>query len=360
MGSVVRFEAPATVTVVDEADPPLGPTDVRLRTLYSGVSAGTELTAYRGTNPSFTKRWDSGQRLFVPGRTTLEYPADGWGYEEVGAVAEIGGEVTAVRPGQVIWGVWGHRAATVVTEEYAAARVLDPAAEPLLGIFSHIGAVALNVLLDADIHVGETVAVFGLGVPGQIVAQLARLNGARVVAVDAIQRRLDLAWRLGAAETIDAGQGSVAEQVRALTQGRGADVSLEVSGNYRALHEAVRATAYGSRVVAAGFYQGDGVGLALGEEFHHNRTQIVSSQISGVAPGVSHRWDRYRLASTAINLAVSGRLQLEPLVSHVLPAAAAAKAFDLLATSPEEALQVVLQFGAAGGSARDTDDDHGP
>ena len=56
----------------------------------------------------------------------------------------------------------------------------------MLGIFSQITAIALNMILDADIHVGETVAVFGLGVPGQIAAQLARLNGARVVAVDAL------------------------------------------------------------------------------------------------------------------------------------------------------------------------------
>ena len=62
--------------------------------------------------------------------------------------------------------------------ERASARLLGADVDPRIGIFSQIGAIALNVILDADIHVGETVAVFGLGVPGQIVAQLARLNGA--------------------------------------------------------------------------------------------------------------------------------------------------------------------------------------
>ena len=64
--------------------------------------------------------------------------------------------------------------------------MLDPEAPPILANFSQITAIALNMVLDADIHVGETVAVFGLGVPGQITTQLARLNGARVVAVNAL------------------------------------------------------------------------------------------------------------------------------------------------------------------------------
>jgi len=340
----VRFEAPRTVSVVEEGEPPLRPGEVRLHTLYSGISAGTELTAYRGSNPYLNKEWDERLRLFRPGGSAVTFPVDGWGYEEVGTVVEVGPAVTGVRPGQLVWGTWGHRGSVVQTEEHAAARVLPAHAEPVLGIFSHIGAIALNVVLDADIHVGETVAVFGLGVPGQIVAQLARLNGAEVIAVDVIPDRLAKAAELGAAHTVDAGDGEVAERIRELTGGRGADVSLEVSGSYRALHEAIRATAYGARVVAGGFFQHEGAGLALGEEFHHNRIQLVCSQISGVAPAVGNRWTKYRLQHTAIELAVAGRLRLQPLVTHVLPVEEAAAAFELLDQTPERALQVVLKF----------------
>jgi threonine dehydrogenase-like Zn-dependent dehydrogenase len=202
----------------------------------------------------------------------------------------------------------------------------------------------LNVVLDADIHIGETVAVFGLGVPGQIVAQLARLNGARVIGVDGIAARRQLALDLGTDLVLDPGDGEVAERIKAETGGRGADVSLEVSGNYAALHEAIRSVAYSSRVCAAGFMQGDGVGLRLGEEFHHNRVQVVSSQISGLAPSLQHRWDRYRLAKTAIDLAVDGRLKLLELISHEVPLTEAAAAFSMLDENPREALQVVLDF----------------
>ncbi|MFD1713522.1 zinc-binding dehydrogenase [Amnibacterium flavum] len=346
MGRMVSFISPRLAEVVDEESTPLASDEVRIATLYSGISAGTELTAYRGTNPYLNKRWDEDRRLFVDGSTSFEYPVNGWGYEEVGEVTEIGSDVTDVAVGDVIWGTWGHRSETVQKADRAAKRILSADADPRIGIFSHIGAIALNVILDADIHVGETVAVFGLGVPGQLVAQLARLNGARVIGVDGVAARRDLALQLGADEVIDATAGGVAERIRELTGGRGADVCLEVSGNYHALHEAIRSVAYSSRVCVAGFMQGDGMGLRLGEEFHHNRVAVIASQISGVAPALKHRWDEYRLQKTAVDLAVSGKLKVIELISHTMPLEQGREAFELLDEAPRDVLQVVLDAKA--------------
>ena len=84
MGSMVSFTAPHRAEVVNEDQSALGESDVRIRTLFSGISAGTELTAYRGSNPYLNKRWDNDDRLFKDGSTSFAYPVDGWGYEEVG------------------------------------------------------------------------------------------------------------------------------------------------------------------------------------------------------------------------------------------------------------------------------------
>lgn len=346
MGRMISFTSPRLAEVVDEDSASLAPDEVRISTLYSGISAGTELTAYRGTNPYLTKRWDEDRRLFVDGSTSFEYPVNGWGYEEVGEVVEVGSDVTTVAVGDVIWGTWGHRTETIQTVERAEKRILAKGADPRIGIFSHIGAIALNVILDADIHVGETVAVFGLGVPGQLVAQLARLNGARVIAVDGVASRRELAKQLGADEVVDALAGGVAERIRELTGGLGADVCLEVSGNYGALHEAIRSVAYSSRVCVAGFMQGEGAGLRLGEEFHHNRVAVIASQISGVAPVLRHRWDEYRLQRTAVDLAVSGKLRVTELISHTMPLEQGREAFELLDGAPRDVLQVVLDAKA--------------
>src|SRR5215207_11333958 len=75
MGRVVVFTEPKTVGFESYDDPPLKPHEVRLRTLYSGISAGTELTAYRGSNPYLHKQWDSGRKLFIPAeQPSLTYP----------------------------------------------------------------------------------------------------------------------------------------------------------------------------------------------------------------------------------------------------------------------------------------------
>lgn len=344
MGKVIVFVEPGTIDFDEYEDRPLQPDEVRLRTLYSGISAGTELTAYRGTNPYIHKRWDPSQKLFVPDVAPSQpYPMSGWGYEEVGEVVEVGAAVSGVAIGNIVYGTWGHRTHHVVDEAYARERLLPEGMDPVLGIFSQIGAIALNGIHDARIRIGETIAIFGLGVPGQIAAQLARGSGARVIGIDLLDGRLATASKLGAIDVaINAGAGNVAGQIKALTAGRGADVSLEVSGSTAALHEAIRATAYSARVVALGFFQGEARHLYLGEEFHHNRINLVCSQISGVNPELSYRWNRLRLAQTAMRLQAEGMLNLKPLISHTFPFSQAAEAFRLLDQQPDQALQVVL------------------
>jgi threonine dehydrogenase-like Zn-dependent dehydrogenase len=348
VAEVVVFPAPREVAVEHTEAGEVGPQQVRLRTLYSGISAGTELTQYRGTNPYLHKQWDSTQRLFRAGTgDSLAYPIRTLGYEEVGEVAEVGAEVADIAVGSLVFGTWGHRSAHVADADYVRARLLPAGLEPILGIFSHLGAIALNGVHDAQIRIGETVAVFGLGALGQIVAQLARASGARVIAVDLLDDRLALARELGAHETLHAGREAVAETIKAQTGGRGADVCLEVTGATAALHEAIRAAAYSARVVAMGFFQGEARGLQLGEEFHHNRINLVCSQISGTSPELSYRWDRLRLWQTAIGLQAEGVLNLRPLISHVTPYTEAAALYALLDAQPESVMQAVLDFTAA-------------
>jgi 2-desacetyl-2-hydroxyethyl bacteriochlorophyllide A dehydrogenase len=344
MGRLVRFSSPRVAEVIDVDDAPLEAGEVRLETLYSGISAGTELTAYRGSNPYLNSEWDAERRLFVPGESTHAYPLDAWGYEEVGRVAEVGTEADADLVGTLVWGTWGHRSSVVRPASWVRERIMPDGLDPVAGIFAKIGAIALNAILDADIHVGETVVVFGAGVPGQIVAQLARLNGARVVSVDLVPGRRELAERLGASLTLDPVADDVAERVREITANRGADVVIEMSGSYHALQEAVRTAAYSSRVVVGGFFQGGAAPVRLGEEFHHNRVSVIGSQISGVAPALQHRWNELRMSTTALELARDGKLDLLSLITHTVSGEEAPGAFEMLDQSPEAALQVVLDY----------------
>ncbi|WP_231933399.1 zinc-dependent alcohol dehydrogenase [Micromonospora coxensis] len=323
---------------------PLGPGQVRVRTCFSGISAGTELTLFRGSNPRLSKDWDDLTRMFVPRQTPVPYPLVGFGYEEVGEVVEVAADVDDRVPGQLVWGIWGHRAEAVLPA--GAVTPLAPGLDPLAAVFARPGAIALTAVLAGDLHLGDWVGIFGQGVIGLLATRLATLSGARVVAVDRVPARLAMAARLGARRTVDAGVESAAGVLRTLSDGRGADVCLELSGAYPALHEAIRATTHAGRVVAAGFYQGGAEGLGLGEEFHHNRIQLVAAQVSGPAPapGLAGRWSGARIAHTFMDLVAEGSVDPLPLVSHVVDARAVADALALLDRGADDVLQVVLRF----------------
>ncbi len=348
----LTLTAPRHVELLPEPPTALPPGHVRVRTLYSGISAGTELTLYRGTNPHVVRPWDPARRLFgasAPGATAgAAYPNAAWGYSEVGEVVELapGTPPGPVSPGTLVWGMWGHRSEAVLPLATVAGRVLPVGLDPVCGTFARVGAVALNAVLAADLHVGETVAVFGQGVLGLIATQLAALNGARVVAVDTLPARRDAALAHRAALALDPLADDVAVTVRELTDGRGADVCIEISGSYPGLQEAIRTAAPGGRVVASGFYQGDGLGLRLGEEFHHNRIQLVSSQISAAPAGLAERWTPERLHRTVIDLIAAKELDVLSTVSRIVPAAGAADAYARLDADPSAELQVVLDFTA--------------
>jgi len=164
MSEVLVFTQPRKIDFDIVEDPPLGAREVRVRTLYSGISAGTEMTAYRGSNPYLSKQWDTKNRLFRPSDSPSQpYPLLGWGYEEVGEVIEVGSEVTSLKVGDIVYGTWGHRTQHILQEDYANQRIKPEGLDPILAIYSHIGPIALNGILDASIHVGETVAVLAWG-----------------------------------------------------------------------------------------------------------------------------------------------------------------------------------------------------
>lgn len=335
---------PGRLALLDEPDDPLGAGEVRIRTLYSGISAGTELTQYRGTTPFMHRRWDEERRLFVDGAASWSYPVRNLGYEEVGEVVELGTAVTGVMIGDRLYGTWNHKSHHVAPAQFVRDRLMPVDADPRIGIFSHIGAVALNGVHDAQIRIGDVVAVFGAGVPGQIVAQAARASGSEVIVIDPAPERRQTALALGAHHALPS--DGAAETIKAMTGGKGADICIEVSGAASALGEAIRAVAYASRVVAMGFYQGEVAGLRLGEEFHHNRIELICSQISGVAPAASHRWSKPRLWRTAVELQHRGVLDLLPLITHVAPFTEAPEMFARLDAGEPGLLQAMLDFSA--------------
>jgi 2-desacetyl-2-hydroxyethyl bacteriochlorophyllide A dehydrogenase len=346
MPRVVAFLAPREVALIECEPQPLVPGGVRVRTWYSGVSTGTELTAYRGSNPYLTGAWDAGTRLFRAGTPTFAYPISGWGYAEVGEVIEVAEGVETPRVGEVVYGIWGHRSDAVVDAALVRDRVIE-AGQAIRGCFARSGAIALNAVLAADARLGQRIAIFGQGVIGLLATRLATLSGSDVVAIDVHPRRLRVARDLGAVEVFEATvPGGAGAAVRTWCPG-GVDAAIELSGNDAALHEATRAVVVDGTVVAAGFYQGGAGQLRLGEEFHHNRVRIVVSQISGTPLTLGPQWNQQRLVTTFMRQLLAGRVPTDELLTDVVDAADVGTVFRRLDEGDPDLLQAVLRFPGA-------------
>ena len=348
MAEVVSFIAPHEVSLVPCAVQPLVEGSVRVRTWYSGISAGTELTAYRGLNPYLTRTWDPVRRLFTADEPTFAYPVEGWGYSEVGEVVDVADDVDGPMVGEVVHGIWGHRSEAVVSAAATRDRIWT-GQDPVAGTFARVGSIALNAVLAAEARLGDRIAVYGQGVIGLLATRLAVLSGADVVAVDGVPQRQEAARAMGAGLVlgVDPPDGAGA-QVRAWSGG-GVDSAIELSGNIRALHEAVRSVVVDGTVVASGFYQGGAEHLRLGDEFHHNRVRIVASQISGTPVALGMRWDQSRLVRTFMEQVRRGRVDVGSLVTDVVDAADVADIFVRLDAGDPDILQALLRFPAAPG-----------
>jgi S-(hydroxymethyl)glutathione dehydrogenase/alcohol dehydrogenase len=185
------------------------------------------------------------------------------------------------------------------------------------GVMTGYGAI-MNV---AGLRRGETALVVGCGAVGLNAVQAARLAGAdRIIAVDVNQERLDLALELGATDAIDPRIGDP-QVVLSLTQGRGADVSIEAAGAESSISFAIEAARPGGRVVILGKTAFDStIRLRFGSLMGEKR--IVRSSYGGARPS--------RDFPVIANAALAGALRLDRLIDRRLKLAEINEGFDAM------------------------------
>jgi len=321
--------------------------EVLIQTTVSGIKHGTELNIYRGTLPFAEELFDADLRLFRPPRADEQiapfFPHT-MGSWAAGVVRKVGPDVRRFRPGDLVHGEWKHRETVIKPEKTLYAIPAQADGETM--VFTDPARFALAAVHDAQIKLGDRVAVFGLGAIGLLAVQMARLSGAiQVLAIDPIAQRRTLASRLGADDVIDPSACDAGLAIKDATGGHGVDVALEISGVYSALQHAIRGTRQEGLVVTASYY-GDMVGrVDLSREWHHNRITMRSSM---PVWGCSHRsyplWDLERLEQTAVRLLEEGRLAVKPLIGARIPFWRAAEAYAMIDQSPANAVKIILTY----------------
>jgi 2-desacetyl-2-hydroxyethyl bacteriochlorophyllide A dehydrogenase len=330
------FTAPRRVEVVEEelAPPPAG--HVLVRTRVSAISAGTELLVFRGELPTARPLDES---LPALGGAPFSYPAR-YGYAAVGEIAAVGAGVPEARLGQRVFALAPHASAFVAAEGdvYEVPEGVDAERASLFASME----TAVNLVLDGGPRLGERVAVLGQGVIGLLATSLlARFPLGALVVVDAVEARARRGRTLGA----HAAAASVADALAALGargDGRGADLTFELTGNPAALDAALALTGREGRVVVGSFYGTKRAPVDLGAHFHRGRLAIASSQVSALPPSLTGRWDRGRRRDVAWE--ALARVDAAALVTHRFALGRAAEAYASLDGAPADALQILLTY----------------
>lgn len=332
---------PRAVEIRPIEKPHPGPGQVLIQSVFSGISAGTEMNVYRGLAPQWTKHQDPVTGLFEASEgSDWHYPLE-YGYANVGEIVELGTGVADDLLGKTVFSYTAHRDFNIAS---AADVVLLPKLDDLrIGVLNANLNTALNGVLDAGLTIGDVVVVSGLGVIGQLVTRLVRrLDPAVLIVVDPVERRRQVALRAGADIVLDPASEHVAERVRELSQNRGADVVIEVSGSVPALNEAIRTAGRAARVVAMSWYGGSCEALSLSGEFHHNRPRIFTSQVGSVNPDLGPLWStarRQELVSRYLQ-----ELDVADLLTTEMPISQADEAYRLVDSGAEDVVQCILSY----------------
>ena len=308
----------------------LGRDDVLLRNQFTLVSAGTELAKLTGL--------EQVDYPFVPGNRAI------------GKVIAAGDDVNDLSVGDLAFSHVHHVSHTPA----AAFRIrvpegVNPKEAALVGL-AMVGMTAVRV---GQVELGDRAAVIGMGLVGNLAAQLLQLAGAEVIAIDLNAARLAAARDCGISHTINAAQDDVNNALMAMTQDRGVDVVVEASGAAQAAELAVSLTGH----------DGEGIVVLLGSPRKGHATDLTpflnhvhlwrggSVMLRGAHEWRYPRYDSpYQKHSMARNAEIIFRLMLQdklrtgPLLTHVYKPAAAPEAYAGLQRSPDTHMGVLFDW----------------
>lgn len=257
-----------------------GGADALVRTLYSGISRGTESLVFRGEVPP-----SEYQRMRAPFQVgdfpgPVKYGYCSVGQVELGPKGLIGRSVFCLHPHQTRYWV-PTRALQLIPESVPPGRAV---------LAANLEA-AVNGLWDGSPQIGDRIAVVGGGTLGCLVAWLAgRIPGCQVELIDLNPRRRVIAEELGVGFAHP--QGANPE----------ADLVFHTSGSPDGLILALGLAGFESQVVELSWYGTQEVRLPLGQAFHRHRLRISSSQVGTVAAVQRPRWDHHRRMALALSL----------------------------------------------------------
>ncbi|MCC3375204.1 zinc-binding alcohol dehydrogenase [Cohnella sp. REN36] len=329
----IVFTAPWQVETQETklASAALGPKEALVKKKFTLISPGTELACLSGREGWFP----------MPGVP---------GYAAVSEIVEVGAEVREFKPGDVVFHYGDHSAYQVVPAEGVFLKA--PEDVPLSWIpFVRLATVAFTSVRVSNIELGDAVVVTGLGLVGHMASQLAKLQGASLYGVDLSPRRLQLAEEVGIDAALHPEQVDVLEEVLKRTNGEGVSALIEATGVPKAAVDNLPLLAQYGELILLGSPRGEyrtDVTELLNYVHLNNQGSIT---IRGahewrypVAPDPFVKHSLVRNSQIVFRLMAQRKLQVEPLISHVLRPEQAAEAYEGLRNDKERYAGVLFDW----------------
>jgi 2-desacetyl-2-hydroxyethyl bacteriochlorophyllide A dehydrogenase len=335
---VVTGQHQVELQTADIDAPVLASNELLIDTEYTFISSGTELANYTGREP----------KVFQKGEW-CEYP---WrsGYANVGIVREVGTDVTRAAPGDRVF-TYGRHASTI---RYPQDRLVVPVREtvdPAVVAASRMAGVAMTAIVVGEIGTNSWVVVFGLGLVGNLASQMFQIHGCRVIGVDPVAERRELAQRCGIQHTVGGAADEAQAQVEEITGGTLGNITVDAVGHSGVVMQALRATASHGQLIILGSprveVQGNLTDLLSETHLRWITIRGALEWCVPMYPDIGNRTSQWSKQQTIFNWMARGELHVEPLISHRLKPGQIKQAYDGLLNEPNVYTGVVLDWNSS-------------
>jgi threonine dehydrogenase-like Zn-dependent dehydrogenase len=330
------FTAPHTVQIREALLTPTA-NEVLVQVHCSAPSAGTELLVYRDQLPAALELDPSLSVL----REQSGYPLR-YGYASVGHVITCGANIDPSWLGRRVFALQPH--ASHYLAEPATLLPVPDALPDEAAVFLANMETAINLVHDGAPLLDERVVVLGLGIVGLLTsALLAQFPLAALHGIDPQASRRASAATLVGMSTHEISTATQRDSLRARLGAQGnADLLFEVSGEPQALELALDLSGYCSRIVIGSWYGSKRCALPLGGTAHRNRVNILTSQVSTVAPALTGRWTKARRFDSAWTQLQ--RVQPQRWIDARLPLTSAPQLYQRLHQCTDAPLQALFVY----------------
>lgn len=302
--------------------PALTPTRVLTRTLYTGISCGTERANIMDMpNTHAHGKWPKAE-----------------GYSACAIVEEVGSSVTSVKPGDRVLVYHGAHAYNWVTEERRIVKITDDRADSLSAAFAIIASFPLGGIRKMDVGIGEAGLVMGLGTLGILAVQLLYINGAcPVIAADLREDRREYALSLGADYAFNPADADFVEKVKKASGGKGANAVVEVTGIAKALVTSLDCCAPFGRIALLGCTRVSDASIDFYTQVHRPGIQLIGAHTDARPQLESspHMWTDKDDQNALIRLMATGRLKIPVKPEHVYKPEDAPEVYTALSYSSD-------------------------